>query len=318
MRGAGNLGRPAGFLIGVSELQRRPDDVEVMRMTTRGRLLLGSVFLFGGLAAAIAAPTTAAQGTPASGTQRATVAARTDDLPMPVEEIIRKFAANESQFKIERGNYTYSQSVLVEASLPNGSRSGKFERNSDVIFTPEGKRIERYTYAPPDTLQVIELTPQDTHDLENIQPFVLTSEELPKYNVEYAGRERIDALNTFVFQVAPKRIEKDQRYFQGTIWVDDHDLAIVKSDGKAVPDIIEKDRENRFPRFVTYRENIEADFWFPTYTRADDTIQFSTGDVRIRMTVRYRNYKRFGATVRVGESKQVDEPPAAPQPPPRP
>lgn len=239
----------------------------------------------------------------------ASAQANTDGLPMPASEIIRRFAQNESQFKIERGNYTYSQTVLLEASLPDGSQSGKYERASDIVFTPEGKRYEKSTFEPVSTLRVISLTPQDQQDLESIQPFVLTTEELPKYNVEYDGKERIDALDTYRFNVAPKKIEKNQRYFQGTIWVDDHDLAVVKSDGKAVPDIIDKNNENRFPRFVTYRENIEANFWFPTYTRADDTLHYSSGDIRFRMTVRYRNYKRFGATVRVGRSTEIKEPP---------
>ena len=232
---------------------------------------------------------------------------------MSTAEIIRRFSANESQFRTERGNYTYTQSVLVEASLADGSQSGRYEMNSDIVFTPEGKRYEKVTYAPQSTLKVIQLTPQDMKDLESIQPFVLTSEDLSKYDVKYDGKERIDALDTYRFNVGPRKIEKDQRYFQGTIWVDDHDFAIVKSDGKAVPDIIEKGRENRFPRFVTYRENIEANYWFPTYTRADDTLHFDNGDIRVRMTVRYRNYKRFGSTVRIGPSTAIDTPePAAP------
>ena len=236
-----------------------------------------------------------------------------DNLPMSTAEIIRRFSANESQFRTERGNYTYTQSVLVEASLADGSQSGRYEMNRDIVFTPEGKRYEKVTYAPQSTLKVIQLTPQDMKDLESIQPFVLTSEDLSKYDVKYDGKERIDALDTYRFNVGPRKIEKDQRYFQGTIWVDDHDFAIVKSDGKAVPDIIEKGRENRFPRFVTYRENIEANYWFPTYTRADDTLHFDNGDIRVRMTVRYRNYKRFGSTVRIGPSTAIDTPePAAP------
>jgi hypothetical protein len=254
----------------------------------------------------------APQQTSAPAAQAPAADAGANNLPLSTAEIIRRFSENESRFKIERGNYTYSQSVLVEASLTDGSESGKFELNSDIVFTPEGRRYEKVTYAPQSTLRVIQLTPQDMKDLENIQPFVLTSEDLPKYDVRYDGRERIDALDTYRFLVAPKKIEKNQRYFQGTIWVDDHDFAVVKSDGKAVPDIIEKGRENRFPRFVTYRENIEANYWFPTYTRADDTIRFDSGDVRIRMTVRYRNYKRFGSTVRVGPSTQIDTPPEAP------
>ena len=190
-------------------------------------------------------------------------------------EIIRRFSQNESQFRIERGNYTYTQTVLVEAALTDGSQSGTYEMNSDIVFTPDGKRYEKVTYAPASTLKVIQLTPQDMKDLESIQPFVLTAEDLSKYNVNYDGKERIDDLDTYRFNVGPKKIEKDQRYFQGIIWVDDHDFAVVKSDGKAVPDIIEKGKQqNRFPRFVTYRENIEGNFWFPTYTRADDNLHF--------------------------------------------
>jgi hypothetical protein len=257
---------------------------------------------------------------PQQGAAPPAVQAGADNLPMSTAEIIRRFSGNESQFRTERGNYTYSQSVLVEAALTDGSQSGKYEMNSDIVFTPEGKRYEKVTFAPQPTLKVIQLTPQDTKDLESIQPFVLTSEDLPKYDVKYDGKERIDALDTYRFTVAPKKIEKDQRYFQGTIWVDDHDFAIVKSDGKAVPDIIDKGRQNRFPRFVTYRENIEGSFWFPTYTRADDTLHFEASkdgpgsDIRVRMTVRYRNYKRFGSTVRVGPSTEIKEPPPAPSP----
>jgi hypothetical protein len=149
------------------------------------------------------------------------------------------------------------------------------------------------------------LSPEDQKDLENIQPFVLTSEDLPKYDIQFSGTEKLDELNTYKFCVGPKRIEKNQRYFQGTVWVDGRDLAVVKTDGKAVPDIIKGDNQNIFPRFVTYRENIEGTFWFPTYTHADDILHFRQGDVRMRMTVRYKNYKRFGSTIQLGKSKEV-------------
>ena len=254
-------------------------------------------------AAATQAPAAPATGAGQTGSGQA------GNLPMPVDEIIRRFAQHESDFKVARENYTYSQEVLIQEPDQGG---GEYRLESEIVFTPQGKRYENVTYAPPSTLQRILLTPEDTKDLENIQPFVLTTEDLPKYDVKYTGREKLDEVNTYVFQVAPKRIEKNQRYFQGTIWVDDHDLAVVKSDGKAVPDI----KENLFPRFVTYRENIEGSFWFPTYTHADDDLHFKTGDVRIRMTVRYKNYKRFGSTIKLGPSRQIDtpaNPPATPQ-----
>ncbi len=226
---------------------------------------------------------------------------------IPAEQIVARFAAREAEFKRERDNYTYTQTFVIQTIDFDGQPDGEYRMTSDVVFTPAGKRYEKIVYAPPPTLKRISLSPQDLDDLEHVQPFVLTSEELPKYDIRYVGHQRVDELNTYVFEVAPKRIEKNQRYFQGRVWVDDTDLEIVKTDGKAVPDIIKKGNENVFPRFVTYRENIEGHYWFPTYTRADDTLRFSTGSVRIRMTVRYENYKRFGATVKIGTATEIKQ-----------
>jgi hypothetical protein len=226
-------------------------------------------------------------------------------------DIIRQFAQHESDFKLARDNYTYSQEVLVEDVAPN---PGEYRLESEIVFTPQGKRYEQIKYAPQPSLHDFTLSPEDMKDLENIQPFVLTSEDLSKYDTQFAGTEKLDELNTYKFCVGPKRIEKNQRYFQGTIWVDGRDLAVVKTDGKAVPDILKGDNQNIFPRFVTYRENIEGTFWFPTYTHADDILHFRTGDVRMRMTVRYKNYKRFGSTIQLGQSKEIPGTPSnAPQ-----
>jgi hypothetical protein len=218
---------------------------------------------------------------------------------VPVEDIIKKFAAKEAEFREARNNFTYTQSYLVQEYTPGGRPGGEYRMNSDIIFTPDGKRTEKITYSPQPTLEMLALSQDDLRDLQGIQPFVLTTEDLPKYTLEYAGREHVDEIGTYVFQVAPKTMEKGQRYFQGTIWVDDQDLQIVKTRGKAVPDSHKKGQENLFPTFETYREQIDGKYWFPTYTRADDTLHFSTGDVRMRMVVRYTNYKQFKTTIKL-------------------
>jgi hypothetical protein len=225
---------------------------------------------------------------------------------MPVEQIIQKFAEREDEFRKERDNYTYTQMFSIQTIDEDGQPDGEYRMTSDILFTPAGKRYEKVTDAPPPTLQRISLSQQDLDDLEHVQPFVLTSGELPKYNVTYVGREQLDELSTYVFDVGPKVLEKNQRYFQGRVWVDDKDLNIVKTDGKAVPDIKKHGQENVFPRFETFRENIEGHFWFPTYTRSNDTLHFSTSEVHIRMTVRYMNYKRFGVTIKIGTPTKVD------------
>ncbi len=233
---------------------------------------------------------------------------------LPVDQIVQKFGARELEFKKERDNYTYTQTFVIQTIDFDNRPDGEYRMTSDILFTPEGKRYEKVISAPAPTLQRISLSQQDLDDLEHVQPFVLTSDELPKYDVNYVGREPLDELGTYVFDVKPKKIEKNQRYFQGRIWVDDKDLNIVKSDGKAVPDIIKKGQENIFPRFETFRENIEGHYWFPTYTRSDDELHFSGGAVHIRMTVRYANYKRFGATIKIGPATEIkDNAPPKPQ-----
>src|SRR6058998_2471924 len=224
---------------------------------------------------------------------------RKEEPPIPVDEIIQKVAQKEKEFRIARGNYTYHQTVRVQNLNANDRVMGEYYVESDIIFDSAGKRTERITKAPPNTLQNIQLTPEDLQDIREIQWFVLTSDDIGKYNLKYLGKEMVDEIDCYVFDVGPKTIEKNQRYFQGQIWVDDRDLQIVKTYGKAVPDIRTKDNENLFPRFETYREQIDGKYWFPTYTRAVDTLQFTGGAQRIRQIMKYDNYKQFEANVRL-------------------
>jgi hypothetical protein len=224
---------------------------------------------------------------------------RNEQPTLPVDEIIRKFADKEREFKIARANYVYRQDIRVQSLNANDRVTGEWHQVWDVTFDSTGKRIERVVSAPADTLKGIVLSAQDLQDFREIQPFVLTADDIGKYNVKYLGKEKIDEIDSFVFDVGPKVMEKGQRYFQGQIWVDDQDMQIVKTYGKAVPDIKTKDNENLFPRFETYREQIDGKYWFPTYTRAVDTLQFSTGAQRMRQIIKYENYKKFEADVKL-------------------
>jgi hypothetical protein len=224
---------------------------------------------------------------------------RNEQPPIPVDEIIRRFAEKEKEFKTARANYVYRQDNRVQTLTADDRVTGEWHEVWDITFDPNGRRVERVVSAPPNTLRDISLTPEDLQDLREIQPFVLTTDDISKYNVKYLGKEKIDDIDCYVFDVGPKVLEKNQRYFQGQIWVDDKDLQIVKTYGKAVPDIKKGGGENLFPRFETYREQIDGKYWFPTYTRAVDTLQFSTGAKRIRQVVKYDNYKQFQANVRL-------------------
>ena len=220
--------------------------------------------------------------------------------PIAVGEIIRQFAAKEEEFRQARDDYTYRQTVSVEVLTLEGRKTGeRYYTLSDILFDDRGRRVEKVLRAPQSTLESILLTQEDLDDIQNIFPFVLTTSSIRKYSLTYLGKELIDEIDTFVFEVIPKIIKKKERYFEGKIWVDDQDLQIVKTDGKTVYRITKRNRDARFPRFETYRENIDGQYWFPTYTRADDVLNFPTRRVRIKEIVTYENYKRFKADVKI-------------------
>ena len=225
------------------------------------------------------------------------------------EEIIQRFAAKEKEFKIALDQYGYRQTVKVQ-TLDGDTVDGEYQQVFDVSFDDQGKKYKNVVFAPQSSLQRIMMTEQDIDDIENRLPFVLTSDEINEYSILYVGQQQEDDLHCYVFDIAPKQIEGKKRYFQGRIWVDDKDFQIVKTFGKTVPDIRKKkNNENLFPKFTTYREQVvDGPYWFPVYTRADDTLHFSNGDVKIREIVKYTNYKKFGANVKITyEGKEVQK-----------
>lgn len=238
------------------------------------------------------------------------------------EQIIQKFADKEKEFKLARDNYTFRQDVKVQ-TLDGKTVRGEYHEVFDVTYDDQHKRLENVVFAPQSTLDQdptgILMTPEDLQDIRHLLPFVLTSEEIPEYDILYVGQQQEDELHCYVFDVAPKKIVGKKRYFQGRIWVDDHDLQIVKTSGKTVPDIRKKSNENLFPKFTTWREQIDGRYWFPSYTLADDTLHFKLNDVHIREIVKYTDYKRFGTQTTItydgrevekgSEKKQPDEKP---------
>src|SRR5262252_7986875 len=111
-----------------------------------------------------------------------------DPSPSQIEDIIAKFAAKEAEFQKARGNYTYRQSAKIQELDDMGQAHGKWEMVSDIIFTPEGRRTERVVYSPVPSLEHILLSPADEQDLRDVQPFVLTTNELSNYFIRYLGR----------------------------------------------------------------------------------------------------------------------------------
>jgi hypothetical protein len=223
-----------------------------------------------------------------------------------IDEIIQKFAAKEAEFSQARERYTYRQTARIQVLDEAGIAREKWETASDIVFTGDGKRTEHVVHAPPSTLNSLTLTPEDMEDLRSVQPFVLTTKELPKYLIRYLGKQTLDEIPCYVFAVKPKKLEPGQRYFSGEVWVDDQDLQIVKTYGRGIGQL-KRNEDQQFPKFETYREQIDGKYWFPTYTIANDTLHFKDSDVRMRQTVKYEDYKMFKADSTITFGDAVDD-----------
>jgi hypothetical protein len=206
-------------------------------------------------------------------------------------EIIQRFAAQEAAFKAARDHYAYGLDVTIQTLTVVGRIDGEYHQVSEI--TPGNNPAERVTFAPQSTLRRIGLTPDDLDDIHIRLPFAFSTEELPLFSVAYVGRQHVDMLDTYVFDVSPKNAKSEKKLFSGRIWVDDQDLMIVKTCGKLRRDqnVTKKGAAEITPLFVTYREEVDGKFWFPTYAEADEFLPFPRGTVHVREVVRYSNYK---------------------------
>lgn len=213
-----------------------------------------------------------------------------------VDEIVRAFVTKETEFAKAREQYTYRQEVKLSEYDEGGRRvAGRWELVQDIIFGPNRERTERVVYAPVATLQRISLSPADMQDLRDVQPFVMTLDNWEEYEIDYIGEERIDEIDAYLFSIKPKSMEKGERYFQGKAWVDQLTLQIVKTHGRGVG-VQKKKQDEAFPAFETYRDQIDGKYWFPVFTIAEDNLQFKSGlEVKIKLIIKYSDYKRYGA-----------------------
>jgi hypothetical protein len=243
-------------------------------------------------------------------------------------EIITKFGAREADFAAARENYIFRQSVKVD-TLDDGNKvDGEYQQVTDITFNREGKREEHVVFAPQNSLERVMMSPTDFDEIEHRLPFILTTADLPKYDVTYVGRQKVDDLDTYVFDAGPRTIAKNQHYFKGRVWVDQQDLQIVLVNGTTVPQDTRIGKEDLQPPFTTYYEQVDGKYWFPTYTKAEGVLHFPAtkdgrlaDDVHMRSIVKYTDYKQFRATSRIiFEGQDITnkkDPDATPPPPPK-
>lgn len=212
---------------------------------------------------------------------------------MTVDELIQKFSAGEKKVREARTRYTYTQDVMVQ-TLNENKVDGQFHEIATVSYDGKGRRAENVTFAEQSTLRQVQLTQTDFDDIRIFMQWILTSDEVTQYKLTYAGQQHVDDLDAYVFHVEPKKEEKNQRYFEGRIWVDNRDFQVVKLCGKSVPDVVHVKKHQPMdirPSFVGYRQFIDGN-WFPAYARVDDTLHFQVQSIHLREVVKLTNYKR--------------------------
>jgi hypothetical protein len=225
---------------------------------------------------------------------------------IPPEQIIKQFAAKESEFQQALNHYTYRRTAKVQTIDDDTNKpDGEYYEVDDVMFDSTGGRTEKVVFAPQNTLERVMMSPSDLQDIQKGYPFVLTAEVIGEYDVKYVGRQKVDEIDCYVFDVSPKVIEKKKRYLLGRIWVDTTDLQIVVTNGRMVPDDTRKGSEDLHPPFMTWREQVDGHFWFPVYTKGEGVLHFSAQygamgqDVHMRDVIKYSDYKRFGTTTKI-------------------
>ncbi|MEO6333577.1 MAG: hypothetical protein ABIO91_01205 [Pyrinomonadaceae bacterium] len=232
-----------------------------------------------------------------------------------IDKIVVKFTRNEKLFRSALNVYAFNRNATIQTIGMGGPITGTYKRESFMTFDATGNRMEKILLFPVSTLTEISVSQADIENLGGLDPFAIEPANIDKYKFTYLGKEKIDELNLFVFDVAPKVIPKAEkdglRLFSGRIWVDDQDLLIVKSKGKAVPEW----KDERFPTIETWRENIDGKYWFPSFSSSDDELVFRNGQVvKMKVRVKYSNYTVGRTDIKIIDEDEDVPTPARPAP----
>ena len=231
---------------------------------------------------------------------------------LPPEQIIQKFAAKEDEFVAVRPTYGARKTIRIDEFDRQGKLAGQFLMVSETIRAADGRIVSKVIEHPQSTLHVFALEPEDVKELERIPQFPLNSGQLAKYDLKYIGQETIDEIETYIFKVTPKALDRTHACLDGIVWVDTKYLEVVKTYGRWVNELGDvKFATMPFSTFETYRENVDGKYWFPNYERADETLHLKDGDFPVRLVIKWSDFKPLPAAISAPSATPV----AAPSPP---
>ena len=217
---------------------------------------------------------------------------------LPEPEIIRRFSQKEDEYLATRMHFTYKKTIRIEEFGQDGKPSGEFVLVMEPARDADGKLYEKIVQRPQSTMQHFFLRSEDLESLERIPAFPLTTKQLANYNLKYLGKEQVDEVDCYIFQVKPKTVERQKAYFDGIAWVDAKYLEVVKTYGQWMTDLgpMHAIKDLPFALFETYRENVEGKYWFPNYSRSDDTAELKGQQIPVRIVIKWTDFKPLPAT----------------------
>src|SRR6267378_4232603 len=211
---------------------------------------------------------------------------------LPPDEIIRRFSAKEDQFIAARPTYGYRKTIRIDEFGDDGKPAGQFLMVTETMRAANGQVISKVVQKPQSTLRYFNLETEDVKELDRIPAFPLTSSQLAKYDLKYIGEEQVDEVDCYIFKVKPKVLDRTHAYLDGLVWVDTKYVEVVKTYGRWVNELGEvRSATLPFTLFETYRENVGGKYWFPNYSRSDDTLHLKDQDVTIRVVLQWSDFK---------------------------
>src|SRR5215216_2741646 len=201
--------------------------------------------LFAGDASTVPGSTTAPARSPSQASQK-----------LSHQEILRAAAENGKLTLAALGEHSYYNELTIETVSQADTVTGKYYRFAEISFDRDGNRRERIIETTSTLPKDVYIGTASANRLVRIYQFMITPDTLSQYEFNFVGRERLDELSTYVFDVEPRATVsepgKDQeRLLRGRVWIDDQDLCLVKVAGQALPE----EKTLRVPRFETYFRN---------------------------------------------------------------
>src|SRR5215471_13845684 len=152
-------------------------------------------------------------------------------------EILASAAESGAKLVAAVRSFSYYEETTIENISAANTVSGTYYRLSHITFDSRGNRQEKILEnksSLPDDAYIGTATAKN---LTRVYQFSITPETLSQYDFGYIGRERVDEIDTYVFDVSPKvklpsSDKINERYVKGRVWIDNQDFCVVKVAGE--------------------------------------------------------------------------------------